>query len=151
MVDLNQRCPNVNIDLVEHLSEDTIKAVLDGNADIGLIAGPIDVRGLETIFYGEDELIFITPPDHPLLEASHTSLANAISYDMVSVGRATSNFQYLLNFARNIGITPPGPGPRPLIRCCDPVCPRRRRDRLGSAIRGGTRHRIRQHRVRADR
>ncbi len=59
--------PNVNIDLVEHLSEDTIKAVLDGNADIGLIAGPIDVRGLETIFYGEDELIFITPPDHPLL------------------------------------------------------------------------------------
>lgn len=98
--------PNVNIDLVEHLSEDTIKAVLEGNADVGLVAGPVDTQGLESIAYGEDELIFITPPHHPLLEESHTTLANAISYDLVSIGRETSNFKYLLSFAQKIGITP---------------------------------------------
>ena len=98
--------PNVSIDLVEHLSEDIVKAVLAGNADIGLVAGPVDTIGLESIEYGEDELIFITPPHHPLLEDSHTTLANAISYDLVSVGRETSNFKYLLSFAQNIGITP---------------------------------------------
>ncbi|NYT83120.1 LysR family transcriptional regulator [Alcaligenaceae bacterium] len=98
--------PNVNIDLVEHLSEDIVKAVLEGTADIGLVAGPVDTRGLESTEYGEDELIFITPPHHPLLEDAYTSLANAISYDLVSVGRETSNFKYLWSFAQNIGITP---------------------------------------------
>lgn len=98
--------PNVNIDLVEQLSEDTVKAVLQGNADIGLIAGPVDTQGLESIPYGEDELVFITPPHHPLLEDASTSLANAISYDLISVGRETSNFKYLEGLAQNLGTTP---------------------------------------------
>lgn len=98
--------PNINIDLIEHLSEETVSAVMDGNADIGLVAGPIDVRGLESISYGQDELIFITPPHHPLAVLSSTSLANAVSYDLVTVGRDTSNFKYLENLVNNIGMTP---------------------------------------------
>lgn len=98
--------PNVNIDLVEHLSDDIVKAVLDGNADIGLVAGPVDVSGLEVVCYAQDELIFITPPQHPLVQDSHTSLANAISYDLISVGRETSNFKYLQGLAQRLGISP---------------------------------------------
>lgn len=97
------RYPNVNIDLTEHLSEETVKAVQQGNADIGLVAGPVDTQGLESILYGEDELIFITPPHHPLSDQPQTSLANAVSYDLISVGRETSNFKYLENLAKNIG------------------------------------------------
>lgn len=100
------RYPNVNIDLVEQLSEETVKAVQEGNADIGLIAGPVDPQGLESVSYGSDELVFITPPLHPLSEATHTSLSNALSYDLISVGRETSNFKYLESMAKKIGTTP---------------------------------------------
>lgn len=98
--------PNVNIDLIEQLSEETVSAVMEGTADIGLVAGPIDVRGLESIAYGQDELLFITPPHHPLAELRSTSLANAISHDLVAVGRDTSNFKYLQSLARQIGMEP---------------------------------------------
>jgi DNA-binding transcriptional LysR family regulator len=100
------RYPNVNVDLEEHLSEEIVKAVSAGNADIGLIAGMVDAGDLHCTPYGEDELVFITPPHHPLCTQANTSLANAMSYDLISVGRETSNFRFLETLARQIGTTP---------------------------------------------
>lgn len=98
--------PNVNIDLEERLSAETVKAVLDGHADVGLVAGAIEMRGLEFITYGKDELLFIIPPRHPLGLHLRVSLEAALAHDIVAIGRKSSNFLYLQQMAEQLGIKP---------------------------------------------
>lgn len=98
--------PNVNVDLEESLSEETVKAVLDGRADIGLIAGAIETRELESITYGKDELLFIIPPRHPLGLHQKVSLETALSHDLVAIGRKSSNFLFLQQKAEQLGVKP---------------------------------------------
>lgn len=98
--------PNVNVDLEERLSEDTVRAVLEGSADVGLVAGRIDLHGLHAITYGRDELVFVTPAGHPLAAQGTVSLQTALTYDLVSIGRKTSNFLYLQDMASRLGMNP---------------------------------------------
>lgn len=98
--------PNVTVDLEEKLSEDTVKAVLEGRADIGLVAGPIDMHGLEFITYGQDELLFITPLRHPIAMHRKVSLAAALAHDLVAIGRKSSNYLFLEQMAAQRGLHP---------------------------------------------
>ncbi|CAP45130.1 LysR family transcriptional regulator [Bordetella petrii] len=98
--------PNVNVDLDEQLSEETVKAVLDDRADIGLVAGSIEMRGLEFITYGKDELLFIIPPRHPLGLHRKISLEAALVHDLVAIGRRSSNFLFLQQMAEQLGLKP---------------------------------------------
>ena len=98
--------PNVNVDLEERLSEDIVKSVRDGNAEVGLIAGAIELRGLESIVYGHDELVFAAMAGHPLAAQETASLELALGYDLVTIGRKSSNFLYLQNLANQLGVSP---------------------------------------------
>ncbi|WP_182287051.1 LysR family transcriptional regulator [Comamonas testosteroni] len=98
--------PNVNVGLEERLSEDTVRAVLDGSADVGLVAGHADLHGLHATTYGQDELVFVLPVGHPLAAGDKVSLETALTYDLVSIGRKTSNFLYLQNMASRLGMNP---------------------------------------------
>lgn len=95
--------PNVNIDLEEHLSDETVRAVQENRADIGLVASVVHLRGLESIVYGHDELVFITVPGHPLTKLKRVTIDTALQYDVVSVGRNSSNFLYLQQIASSLG------------------------------------------------
>ena len=79
--------PNVNVELEEHLSATVVRAVQDGVTDIGLAAGDIDFGGLTAIPYAHDELIFVTPPGHPLAEHPIVPLDMALTYDLVGIGK----------------------------------------------------------------
>lgn len=98
--------PNVNVDLEEHLSEDSVRAVLEDRADVGLVAGNIDLRGLEFIRYGSDELMFVTPLRHPLSLQESITLVQALEHDLVSVGSKSSNFLFLNELASRSGTKP---------------------------------------------
>lgn len=95
--------PNVNIDLEEHLSDETVRAVQENMADIGLVASVVHLRGLESITYGNEELVLITIPGHPLTKKSPVTIDMALQYDVVSVGRNSSNFLYLQQIASSLG------------------------------------------------
>lgn len=98
--------PNVNVELEEHLSASVVKAIQDGAADIGLAAGEIDFGGLTTIPYARDELIFATPPGHPLTEHAIVPLDMALAHCLVGVGKKSSSFIFLEAMARQLGIVP---------------------------------------------
>lgn len=98
--------PNVNVELEEHLSQDTAHAVLEQRADIGLVAGEIDLLGLESIRYGEDELMFAVPPRHPLGLREGVTLTDALQYELVSIGAKSSNFLFLKDMAARAGMEP---------------------------------------------
>ncbi len=58
--------PGVNIDLQEHLSDEIVRSVVEGIADIGIVAGTVDVASLETFPFREDYLVVVVPQGHPL-------------------------------------------------------------------------------------
>ena len=98
--------PNVNVELEERLSADVVRAIKDGSADIGLGAGDIDLQGLEAITYSKDELVFAVPPCHGLAEMLKTPLDIALSYDLIGLGKKSSNFVFLSSMADKLGIHP---------------------------------------------
>lgn len=94
--------PTINIELEEHLSEESVRAVHDGLADIGLVASVVHLRGLEAIEYGHDELVFVTPRGHPLTTAERVTVDMALEHELVSVGKRSSNFLYLQQIANKL-------------------------------------------------
>ncbi len=76
--------PDINIHLREMLSHDIVRAVLDGFADIGVVAGSVNTENLEIIPYRSDQLVLVVPTSHSL--AIRSSIAFSETLDLVHVG-----------------------------------------------------------------
>ncbi len=115
------RYKNVNIDLEEHLSENIVRSVNEGHADLGLTAGAIYLRGLESIVYAHDELVLAVPNDHALAARRSATLDQALQYDLISLGRASSNFLYIQQMASgmrlNLNVRVHVPSFEAVLRC----------------------------------
>src|SRR5271167_1014362 len=58
--------PQVNIDLEERLSDEIVAAVADGTADVGIVAGTVEVAGLEVLPFRVDRFVLVVATNHPL-------------------------------------------------------------------------------------
>jgi DNA-binding transcriptional LysR family regulator len=79
-----QSHPDININLREMLSHDIVRAVLDGYADIGVVAGSVETENLEVIPYRTDQLVLVVPSNHRL--ATRTSIGFNETLNLVHVG-----------------------------------------------------------------
>jgi DNA-binding transcriptional LysR family regulator len=77
--------PDVNIDLREHLSNDVVRAVSEGGADIGIAAGSVRSEGLQVIPYREDRLVVATAPGHPLASRDNVDFADTLQYEYIGL------------------------------------------------------------------
>ncbi len=86
--------PDVDVDLRERLSPEIVRAVSDGMADIGIVAGDVKADGLEVIPYRDDRLVVVTSPDHELASLDEVDYLNTLKYDQVCLqeGSAISTF-----------------------------------------------------------
>jgi len=75
----------VTVELRERLSYLVIKAVSDGSADIGIVAGRPAASELEYLPYREDRLVLVTPNEHPLAELKEVAFANTLGYEYVGL------------------------------------------------------------------
>jgi DNA-binding transcriptional LysR family regulator len=66
------------------LSHNIVRAVLEGHADIGVVAGSVNTEGLEVIPYRTDRLVLVVPRSHQL--ATHPSVNFVQTLDLVHVG-----------------------------------------------------------------
>ncbi|MDB5803345.1 MAG: transcriptional regulator LysR family [Betaproteobacteria bacterium] len=82
--------PNIKIDLEEQMSSDTVRALLEGRADVGIFAGNVPADGLETRKYQNDNLTLITPKKHPLARRKTVAFADAQPYDFVGLHQTAS-------------------------------------------------------------
>jgi DNA-binding transcriptional LysR family regulator len=95
--------PQVNIDLEERLSDEIVAAVADGKADIGIVAGTEDVRGLEVFPFRVDRFVLVATPTHALAGRSELAFADVLDFDFVGLDRASSLQRFLSDKADRLG------------------------------------------------
>lgn len=95
--------PDINVELRERLSYLVFKAVAEGSADIGIVAGSPNVDNLQFLPYRKDRLVLVTPADHPLTEAETVSFADTLSYDYVGLSEWSAIHPFLLQAADALG------------------------------------------------
>ena len=69
-----RRYPEVNIHVEYRPSDQVYHAVLDGDADLGMIAYPEERSGIVAVPFFEDELVLICSAQHPLAGAGQVRL-----------------------------------------------------------------------------
>src|SRR5574343_602614 len=91
LADYAQACPAVKIDLEDALSEDAVRAVAGGVAELAVIGEGTPAPGRETHVCHVDELVLVAPRPHPLDAGDAADadapvpLAEALRFDMVAL------------------------------------------------------------------
>ena len=95
--------PDVTVELRERLSYLIVKAVSEGSADIGIVAGRPAASDLEFLPYQEDRLVLVTPENHPLGVLDQVSFADTMSYEYVGLSEWSAIHAFLIQAANSIG------------------------------------------------
>jgi len=91
--------PKVNIDLEERLSDEIVAAVADGTADIGIVAGTVELADLEVFPFREDRFVIAVAPAHALATTTRISFAEVLDYDFVGLDRTSALQRFLADKA----------------------------------------------------
>jgi DNA-binding transcriptional LysR family regulator len=95
--------PDVTVELRERLSYLVIKAVSEGSADIGIVAGKPAASELEYIPYREDRLVLVTPADHALSERSEVAFSDTLAFEYVGLSEWSAIHAFLIQAADKLG------------------------------------------------
>ncbi len=87
--------PDVNIDLRERLSHDIVRAVTEGQTDIGIVAGAVRTENLETLPYRQDTLLLVLPRGHALAGAGAVAFADTLDLDHVGLHESSAIHAFL--------------------------------------------------------
>eukprot|EP01137_Pigoraptor_chileana_P025282 Opistho-2@94537 len=87
--------PGIRIELEEENSSETVLAVLDGRADLGIFADRTPALGLHLLPYRADRLVLVVPRGHRLARRRSLRFEAAVDEDFASLPRGTSLAQRL--------------------------------------------------------
>ena len=90
-----RRNPDVNIDLRERLSHDIVRAVTEGQTDIGIVAGLVRTENLETLPYRRDRLVLVLPRGHALDGQMQIAFADTLDLDYVGLHESSAIHAFL--------------------------------------------------------
>jgi len=82
--------PRIRIELEEQNRSEVVLAVLDGRAEIGILADRTPPLGLQTIVYRQDRLILVAPRSHPLASRKAIDFVDATDFEFVGLSTETS-------------------------------------------------------------
>jgi DNA-binding transcriptional LysR family regulator len=99
--------PEIKLDLEERPSAATIDAVMNKQADLGVIVRDNDhgLQGLSLIDYAGDRLAVAVPATHALASRRKLTFADILDQDLVCLESGTAVDRLLLSQAREIGRT----------------------------------------------
>jgi len=81
--------PNVSVDLEERLSDEIVGQIAEGVADVGIVAGTVDARALETYPFRRDRFVLVVAREHPLAGRAKVGFDDVLDHDFVGLDRAS--------------------------------------------------------------
>lgn len=82
--------PRVNVELQERPNADIARGVLDGRADLGIVAGEVDTLGLQSIHFSTDCLVLVVPGRHPFAGRESISFGDALDENFVGMHQSST-------------------------------------------------------------
>lgn len=98
-----KRNPRVNVDLQEKPNAEIARGVLDGRADIGIVAGETDTLGLQRIHFSTDRLVLVTSRQHRFARRKQIAFAEALQEDQVGMHHGSTLQSFLEQQADKLG------------------------------------------------
>lgn len=95
--------PGVSVDLQERLSRDIVRGVLDGSTDMGIIAGPVEVSGLQVLHFSTDRLLLAVPKNHPLADKPRVTLRDTLEYQHIGLHEGSTLLSFLREHVEKLG------------------------------------------------
>jgi molybdate transport repressor ModE-like protein len=97
--------PQIDLELEEHPSQEIVRAVAAGRADIGIVAGSVDPTAqLQTFPFARNQLVLIVPSKHPLARHREVSFRQALQHDFVGLGADSALQDYVNQQALRAGL-----------------------------------------------
>jgi len=97
--------PQISVAMNEHTSQDIVQGVDCGDADMGIVAGPISTRDLETYPFRKDRLIAVTSETHRLTTLESVRFYQLLDWDFIGLGNDASVQIWLTKQAFLLGQT----------------------------------------------
>jgi DNA-binding transcriptional LysR family regulator len=95
--------PGINVDLQEKPNTVIPRGVLDGRADIGIVAGRVDTLGLDQIHFSTDRLVLVTPRRHRFAKRAAVAFAETLEEDAVGMQQGSTLHAFLAEIADGLG------------------------------------------------
>ena len=111
--------PDVKIDLEDALSEDAVRAVQKGVAELAVIGDNVPCEGLETFVCNVDHLVLLVPRAHVLAGQRAVPVERALDHDLVTLARSASLTRKVMAAAESVARTP---RIRVQVRSFDSMC-----------------------------
>lgn len=97
--------PQVDIKLEERSSQDIVRAVSEGAADIGIVAGNVHIESLTVLPFHNDRLALAVAPHHPLAAREQIMFEEALDYDFVARHSDSAIHAFMHQIVANLGVT----------------------------------------------
>jgi DNA-binding transcriptional LysR family regulator len=97
--------PKINVDVQEHTSPETVRAVHEGQADLGIIVGLVNTRDLQVTPFRSDRFVVIVPEDHPLSRERAVRFFQVLAWNYIGLNERSSHQQYISKTALELGQT----------------------------------------------
>ncbi|RYZ08089.1 MAG: LysR family transcriptional regulator [Comamonadaceae bacterium] len=95
--------PKVNIELQEKPNAAIALGVLDGRADLGIVAGKVDTLGLRAIHFSTDRLVLVVPRGHRFARRKHIAFADTLDDDHVGMHPGSTLQDFLAKVTAELG------------------------------------------------
>lgn len=96
--------PGVGFDVEEAFSDDIVRTVLEGKADLGVFGENTRSAGLQTAEFDRDALVLLCAPGHPLARRRRLRFSEALAHDFVALDRSTSLVRLMTAAADSAGV-----------------------------------------------
>lgn len=89
LLELLNRNPEMTIDVQPKNTVQSIRSILDNEADVALVAGAGDFASVNSILFTLDYLCVVAPNGHPILSADRKNLQEIAKHPMLSISGST--------------------------------------------------------------
>ncbi|WP_034297565.1 LysR substrate-binding domain-containing protein [Herbaspirillum sp. RV1423] len=95
--------PYIDIDLEERLSHEIVQAIVDGIADIGIVADSVETGPLQTLPFRQDRLVAVVPHKHALARRKTLPFAEIVDKNFVGLSNGSALQEHLAGHALRAG------------------------------------------------